>query len=55
MIEIGVDSWHSVQPMNDQKGLMGSDAVMFSIIAGVDGIVDDEGKKYGDYSTLEFD
>lgn len=101
LIEIGVDSWHSVQPMNDLKGLkeqygnqiifaggidprvtdtgkateeeiraevhrvidtlgkggglMVSSAVMFSIIPGVDGIVDDEGKKYGDYSTLKFD
>ena len=36
-------------------GLMVSSAVIFSIIPGVDGIVDDEGKKYGDYSTLKFD
>ena len=101
LIEVGGDSWHSVQPMNDLKGLkeqygnqiifaggidprvtdtgkateeeiraevhrvidtlgkggglMVSSAVMFSIIPGVDGIVDDEGRKYGDYSTLRFD
>ncbi|MCF0143233.1 MAG: hypothetical protein HUJ75_07640 [Parasporobacterium sp.] len=100
-VEIGIDSWHSVQPMNDLKahkekygtkliyagavdpqvvdrvdateeeiraevrrvidtlgkggGLMASSAVMFSIIPGVDGIIDDEGKKYGQYSTLKFD
>ena len=35
-------------------GLMVSSAVMFSIIPGVDGIIDDEGKKYGDYSKLTF-
>ena len=101
MVEIGIDSWHSVQPCNDLKkikaeygdrlifagavspqvtdvpgaseediraevrrvidtlgkggGLMASSAVMFSVIPGVDGIIDDEGKKYGQYSTLKFD
>ena len=100
LVEIGVDSWHSVQPMNDLKmlketlgdklvfagcvdpqvtdkvdsteeeiradvrrvidtlgkggGLLCSSAVMFSTIPGVDGIIDDEGKKYGDYSKLKF-
>ena len=100
LVEVGVDSWHSVQPMNDLKklkeaygnqlifagcidprvtdtgkateeeirgevhrvidtlgkggGLMVSSAVMSSIIPGVDGIIDDEGKKYGDYSKLTF-
>lgn len=101
LVEIGVDSWHSVQPCNDLKkikaeygdrlifagavdpqvtdapgateeqiradvrrvidtlgkggGLMVSSAVMFSVVPGVDGIIDDEGKKYGQYSTLKFD
>ena len=101
LVEIGVDSWHSVQPMNDLKmlketygdklifagavdpqvtdkpgateeeiraevrrvidtlgkggGLMASSAVMFSIVPKVDGIIDDEGKKYGNYATLKFD
>ena len=100
LVEIGVDSWHSVQPMNDLKmlketlgdklvfagcvdpqvtdkvdsteeeiradvrrvidtlgkggGLLCSSAVMFSTKPGVDGIIDDEGKKYGDYSKLKF-
>ena len=27
---------------------------MFSIIPKVDGIIDDEGKKYGNYATLKF-
>ena len=100
LVEIGVDSWHAVQPMNDLKmlketygdklifagcvdaqvtdvpgvtedvvraevrrvidtlgkggGLMVSSSVMFSIIPKVDGIIDDEGKKYGQYSTLKF-
>ena len=100
LVEIGVDSWHSVQPMNnlsklkadlgtsivfagavdpqvtDQPGvqeediraevrrvtdtlgkgggLMASSAVMFSIMPGVDAIIDDEGAKYGRYSTLKF-
>lgn len=98
LVEIGVDSWHSVQPMNDLPmlkatygkqlvfagavspqvtdkpgateeeiraevrrvidtlgeggGLLCSSAVMFSTVPGVDGIIDDEGKKYGDYSKL---
>lgn len=101
MVEIGIDSWHSVQPMNDLKklkaeygdklifagavdpqvtdkvgateeeiraevrrvidtlgkggGLMASSAVMFSVVPLVDGIIDDEGAKYGQYSTLKFD
>ena len=101
MVEIGIDSWHSVQPCNDLKkikaefgdrlifagavdpqvtdapgateeairadvrrvidtlgkggGLLASSAVMFSVVPGVDGIIDDEGKKYGQYSTLKFD
>ena len=100
LVEIGVDSWHSVQPMNDLPmlkeaygdrlifagavnpqvtdkvgateeeiraevrrvidtlgkggGLLCSSAVMFSTVPGVDGIIDDEGKKYGDYSKLQF-
>ena len=33
---------------------MVSSSVMFSIIPKVDGIIDDEGKKYGQYSTLKF-
>ncbi len=101
LVEIGVDSWHSVQPCNDLKklkaeygdrlifagavdpqvtdapgateeqiraevrrvidtlgkggGLLCSSAVMFSVVPGVDGIIDDEGRKYGQYSTLKFD
>ena len=101
LVEIGVDSWHSVQPMNDLKsikaaygdklvfagavdaqvtdapgateemiraevrraidtlgkggGLMASSSVMFSVVPKVDGIIDDEGKKYGNYATLKFD
>ena len=100
LVEIGVDSWHAVQPMNDLKmlketygdklifagcvdaqvtdvpgvtedvvraevrrvidtlgkggGLMVSSSVMFSIIPKVDGIIDDEGKKYGRYENLKF-
>ena len=100
LVEIGVDSWHSVQPNNDLKmlketygdriifagcvdpqvtdvpgaseediraevrrvidtlgkggGLMVSSAVMFSIIPKVDGIIDDEGTKYGRYENLKF-
>ena len=98
LVEIGVDSWHSVQPNNDLHmlkqeygskiifagcvspkatdradsteeeiraevrrviddlgrggGLMASSAVMFSVVPGVDGIIDDEGKKYGNYAAL---
>ena len=101
LVEIGVDSWHSVQPNNDLKmlketygdklifagavdpqvtdvpgateeairaevrrvidtlgkggGLMASSAVMFSVIPKVDGIIDDEGRKYGQYKNLHFD
>ena len=101
LVEIGVDSWHSVQTTNDLKmlketigdklifaggiqpkvtdaegaseetirqhvrdminllgkggGYLCSSAVMFSTVPGVDGIIDDEGKKYGQYSTLKFD
>ena len=33
-------------------GLMASSAVMFSVVPGVDGIIDDEGKKYGNYAEL---
>lgn len=101
LIEVGVDSWHSVQPTNNLKmlketygnqiifagavdpqvtdtgkateeeiradvrraidtlgkggGLLCSSAVMFSTVPGVDGIIDDEGKKYGNYSTLKWD
>ena len=100
LVEIGVDSWHSVQPVNNLAklkenlgvniifagavdpqvtdvpgaeeevirqdvrrvidtlgkggGLMASSAVMFSAIPGVDAIIDDEGAKYGRYSTLVF-
>jgi uroporphyrinogen decarboxylase len=100
LVEIGVDSWHSVQPVNDLKGLkeaygerivfagavdpqvtdrpgateeeiraevrrvidtlgkggglMASSAVMFSTVQGVDAIIDDEGKKYGQYDSLKF-
>ena len=100
LVEIGVDSWHAVQPMNDLKmlketygdklifagcvdaqvtdvpgvseevvraevrraidtlgkggGLMVSSSVMFSIIPKVDGIIDDEGAKYGRYENLRF-
>ena len=100
LVEIGVDSWHSVQPMNDLPalkaaygdklifaggvdpqvtdrpgateeeiradvrrvidtlgkggGLLASSAVMFSTVPGVDGIIEDEGTKYGQYSTLKF-
>ena len=35
-------------------GLMASSSVMFSIVPKVDGIIDDEGKKYGNYATLKF-
>lgn len=95
LVEIGVDSWHSVQPMNDLAalkaaygdrlvfaggvdpqvtdrpgateeeiradvrrvidtlgeggGLLCSSAVMFSTVPGVDGIIEDEGFKYGQY------
>ena len=98
LVEIGVDSWHSVQPNNDLKmlketygnqiifagavspavtdredtteeeiraevrrviddlgrggGLMASSAVMFSVMPKVDEIIDDEGKKYGNYAEL---
>ncbi|MBR2754929.1 MAG: hypothetical protein IKD64_03870 [Lachnospiraceae bacterium] len=98
LVEIGVDSWHSVQPNNDLHmlkqtygnqiifaggvapavtdredsteeeiraevrrviddlgrggGLMASSAVMFSVMPNVDEIVDDEGKKYGNYAAL---
>jgi len=101
LVEIGVDSWHSVQPCNDLKmlketygdkivfagcvdqqvtdkpgateeiiraevrrvidtlgkggGLMVSSSAMFSTVPKVDGIIDDEGKKYGDYATLKFE
>ena len=97
-VEIGMDSWHSVQPNNDLHmlkqtygdklvfagcvspkatdradsteeeiraevrrviddlgrggGLMASSAVMFSVVPGVDGIIDDEGLKYGRYEDL---
>lgn len=33
---------------------MGSSAVMFSTVQGVDAIIDDEGKKHGRYDTLKF-
>lgn len=36
-------------------GLLASSAVMFSTVQGVDAIIDDEGKKYGNYNTLKFD
>ena len=98
LVEIGVDSWHSVQPVNDLTmlkqtlgdklifagavspqvtdredsteeeiraevrrvidqlgrggGLMASSGVMFSTMPKVDGIIDDEGKKYGNYAAL---
>ena len=101
LVEIGVDSWHSVQPRNDLKmlketlgdklifagavdaqvtdrpgateeeiraevrrvidtlgkggGLMASSSVMFSTVPKVDGIIDDEGKKYGQYKNLHWD
>ncbi len=101
LIEVGVDSWHSVQPCNDLAelkaqygtqiiyagavdpqvtdtadsteeeiradvrrvidtlgkggGLMASSGVMFSTKPGVDGIIDDEGKKYGQYKNLKWD
>lgn len=101
LVEIGVDSWHSVQPVNDLAGLKAalgtslifggavdpqvtdrkdateeeiraevrrvidtlgkgggllvSSAVMFSTEPGVDAIIDDEGKKYGQYANLKFD
>ena len=35
-------------------GLMASSSVMFSIVPKVDGIIDDEGKKYGNYAALKF-
>ena len=35
-------------------GLMASSSVMFSIVPKVDGIIDDEGKRYGNYATLKF-
>ena len=100
LVEIGVDSWHSVQPMNDLAGLKAaygdrlifaggvdpqvtdrpgateaeiradvrrvidtlgkgggllcSSAVMFSTVPGVDGIIEDEGSKYGQYKNLNF-
>ena len=99
-MEIGVDSWHSVQPMNNLAGLKAaygdklifaggvdpqvtdrpgateaeiradvrrvidtlgkgggllcSSAVMFSTVPGVDGIIEDEGSKYGQYKNLNF-
>lgn len=95
LVEIGVESWHSVSPVNDLEkikaqygdqlvfaggvdpqvtdrpgateediraevrrcidvlgkngGLLCSSAVMFSTVAGVDDIIDDEGTKYGKY------
>ena len=98
LVEVGVDAWHSVQPVNDLTmlkqtlgdklifagavspqvtdredsteeevraevrrvidqlgrggGLMASSGVMFSTKASVDGIIDDEGKKYGNYAEL---
>ena len=101
LVEIGVEAWHSVQPMNDLAmlketygdklifagavdpqvtdkvdateeeiradvrrvidtlgeggGLLCSSAVMFSTVPGVDAIIDDEGKKYGNYSTLSWE
>jgi len=101
MVEIGIDAWHSVQPVNDLDmlketlgdrlvfagcidaqvtdtvdsteedvrnevrrvinqlgkggGLMVSSAVMFSTKPKVDGIIDDEGKKYGKYANLHWD
>lgn len=101
LVEIGVDSWHSVSPANDLKaikakygnqlifaggvdpmvtdaagateeviraevrrsintlgkggGYLCSSAVLFSTVSGVDGIIDDEGTKYGRYDTLKFD
>lgn len=101
LVEIGVESWHSVQPNNDLVGLkaqfgnklifaggvdpqvtdmpgateeairaevrrvidtlgkggglMVSSAVMFSTVPKVDGIIDEEGARYGRYDTLKFD
>lgn len=101
LVEIGVESWHSVSPVNDLKGLkerhgnrlifaggvdpqvtdtghateeeiraevrrvidtlgkggglLCSSAVMFSTVPKVDGIIDDEGARYGRYDTLKFD
>ena len=95
MVEIGVDSWHSVSPENDcsavkvkhgnnlifaggvdplitdapgateeeiraevrraidvlgkDGGYLCSSAVMFSVVPGVDSIIEDEGTKYGRY------
>lgn len=96
LIEIGVESWHSVSPVNNwaemkskygkdiifagavdpqvtdtghateeeirqavrdtidalgkDGGLMCSSAVMFSTVPGVDGLIEDEGEKYGRYN-----
>ena len=36
-------------------GLMASSSVMFSTVPKVDGIIDDEGKKYGQYKNLHWD
>lgn len=53
--EIRADVRRAIDTLGKGGGLMCSSAVMFSTVRGVDGIIDDEGAKYGRYDTLKFD
>lgn len=53
--EIRQEVRRCIDVLGKDGGLMCSSAVMFSVIPGVDGIIDDEGKKYGQYSNLKFE
>ena len=53
--EIRAEVRRVIDTLGKGGGLMASSSVMFSIVPKVDGIIDDEGKKYGNYATLKFD
>ena len=50
--EIRAEVRRVIDDLGRGGGLMASSAVMFSVMPNVDEIVDDEGKKYGNYAAL---
>ena len=50
--EIRAEVRRVIDDLGRGGGLMASSAVMFSVVPGVDQIIDDEGKKYGVYAEL---
>ena len=45
----------AIDTLGKGGGLMASSSVMFSVVPKVDGIIDDAGKKYGQYKNLHWD